>query len=189
MTKKLLDNPIIIKWCFGKIHKTAKEERDWGNKILKEYFGYKKDTSQWTTIFGEQLVKESLIRLGRQNVCCKNKEQINALYNNKKYNPDLYCDEYIYEVKTRNWSVPGTAGEKILGVPLKYSELPLITGKNIKIILVAYQEEEAKNKFGFGNLCNNNCNENAKKMIKLYKELGFEYIGFTDILKQLGFGQ
>lgn len=61
--------------------------------------------------------------------------------------PDLECDDYVYEIKSRTYSTSGTAGEKILGVPLKYSEVPILYGKPLKIILVAYQEQEAVNKF------------------------------------------
>ena len=50
-------------------------------------------------------------------------------------------------MKTHTWCTTGTAGEKILGVPFKYSELPRLYGKPLKIICVAYQERELY-KFG-----------------------------------------
>ena len=58
------------------------------------------------------------------------------------YLPDWETDDAIWEVKTRNWNTPGTAGEKVLGVPYKYSDIPRLYGKPLKIVLVAYQEHE-----------------------------------------------
>ena len=60
--------------------------------------------------------------------------------------PDWETEDAIWEVKTRNWSVPGTAGEKILGVPYKYSDVPELYGKPLKIVCVAYQEWECTHK-------------------------------------------
>ncbi|OGI57311.1 hypothetical protein A3B85_00285 [Candidatus Nomurabacteria bacterium RIFCSPHIGHO2_02_FULL_37_13] len=100
----------------------------------------------------------------------------------------MECDDYIYEVKGRNWSTSGTAGEKILGVPLKYGELPNLYKKPLQIVLVGYQEYEARQGFAFGDLLDkNNQTSELKESLAFYKEHEIEYIAFTDILKKIGF--
>lgn len=83
---------------------------------------------------------------------------------------------------------PGTAGEKILGVPLKYGELPRLYKKPLQIILVGYQEYEAREKFAFGDLLDSkNQTPELSKSLAFYKNQHIEYVAFTDILKALGY--
>jgi len=199
---KLLNNPEVIRWCYTGItpatlittsNKTLltnsrNMEKEWANNLLRKYYGYDKkiEIKQWTTKLGEEIVREVLTLM---NIKLYNqRNSYKSSLSNKTYEPDLECDKYLYEVKARNWTTQGTAGEKILGVPMKYSELPHLSGKPIKIILVGFQEEEAKTGFGFGNLlCSSNCNPIASQIINCYKNLGFEYVGLTTLLNQLGF--
>ena len=191
----LLNNLEIIRWCYEGIteftmknttnktllKKSKIEEDVWGNKIIDHLNG-----NQWTTKFCQDLVKESLIKLGRTNV--KSTTSKKSSLRKKKYSPDLECDEYVYEVKGRNWSTSGTAGEKILGVPLKYGEIPRLYKKPLKVILVGYQEFEARHGFAFGDLLDdNNQTPELIKSLDFFKKQKIEYIGFTDILDQLGF--
>jgi hypothetical protein len=60
---------------------------------------------------------------------------------------DLETDNYLYEVKTRNYTTPGTIGEKILGTPYKYSQIYKFSKKPILIVLVGFQEIEGREKF------------------------------------------
>ncbi len=191
---KLLNNKEVIKWCYEGItnvslkntenNKKLKEfkeiEKNWGNLIMETV-----DNVQWTTKLCENLVEEALVKLGRKNVrkTIKKKSSIR----DKDYNPDLECDQYVYEIKGRSWCTTGTAGEKILGVPLKYGELPRLYKKPLKIILVGYQEYEAREKFGFGDLLDkNNQTPELKESLAFYKEHNIEYVAFTDILKEIG---
>src|SRR3989338_4063967 len=129
---------------------------------------------------------EALICLGRKNV--KKAKHKQSSVREKSYQPDLECDDYVYEVKGRNWSTSGTAGEKILGVPLKYGELPNLYKKPLQIVLVGYQEYEARQGFAFGDLLDkNNQTSELKESLAFYKEHEIEYIAFTDILKKIGF--
>ena len=199
---KLLENKEIIKWCYSgiteitlkdtssckKLKQYNLQEKKWGHDILIKYLNYPLDkyTCQWTNRFGEELVKEALIKLGKKNVTSaktiKNEH-------GKNYQLDIQCDDYLYEVKTRNWTTCGTAGEKILGIPLKYSGVTE-NGKTVKIILIGYAEYEAKHDFAFGNLFQiETCNKNAQNILKTFKNTGFEFIPFTDILLQLGFNE
>lgn len=192
---KLLNNPEVIKWCYEgitdislkntedekKLKKFKEIEKEWGNKVIQT-----KDGKQWTTVLCQDLVREALIELGRKNVR-KTKPKKSSL-RNKKYDPDLECDRYVYEVKGRSWCTPGTAGEKILGVPLKYGELPRLYEKPLQIVLVGYQEYEAREKFAFGDLLDiNNQTPELKESLAFYKEHDIEYVAFTDILTKIGF--
>lgn len=191
--KKLLNNPEVIRWCYegitdvtlkdtkntNKLKKYKEIEQSWGNKIIDGNGG-----SQWTTKLCQDLVKEALELLGAVNI--RKAGRINSSIRNKKYEPDLECDNYIYEVKGGNWCVPGTAGEKILGVPLKYGEIPSLTKKPLKIVLVGYQEYEARKGYAFGDLLNkNDQTRELKESLAFYKRHNIEYVPFTDILKKI----
>ncbi len=190
----LLDNKAVIRWCYeGVTEKTlvhklsgkklepfADIERIWGNSVVTV-----KGKKQWTTVFCQELVKEALEKIGRKNV--KKVTKRKASLRDKKYDPDLECDDFVYEVKGRSWCTPGTAGEKVLGVPLKYGEVPRLYHKPLKIILVGYQEYEAQNMWQFGDLLDSrNQTKELKDALAYHKEHGIEYVGFTDILKELG---
>ena len=190
----LLNNPEVIKWCYKgitaislinteseeKLKESKVIEQRWGNGIINTL-----DGKQWTTVLCQELVMEALVKLGRKNVSKTTKKK--SSIRNKKYDPDLECDEYVYEVKGRSWSTPGTAGEKILGVPLKYGEIPRLYGKNLQIILVGYQEYEAREKFAFGDLLDeDDQTPELKKSLAFFKDCDIEYVGFTDILKEIG---
>lgn len=125
----------VCKWALKHpIITNEEQEKAWGNTIIE----CKKPTAQWTTKLGEYFVEELLQKIG---------------YNVQKgpkvgrYNPDRETDEYIIEVKTRNWTTTGTAGEKVFGTPLKYASIPKSTGKPLLIVCVAFQEYE----FIYGN--------------------------------------
>ena len=98
-------------------------EKEWGNQIIGQ-----KDNGNWTTLLGEGIVFETLKKLGENPRKPKTKNG---------YSPDWETDNYIYEVKTRNWTTSGTAGEKVLGVMYKYSDIPELYGKPLKIVCVA----------------------------------------------------
>lgn len=202
MTKSLLENQEIIEWCYQgitemtlvdckstiKLNKYKNIERRWANKILKKYYKNYHFTNQWTTKLCEELVGETLKKLGFKNV--RKACLIESKLRTKKYKLDWETDKYLIEVKGRSWTTPGTVGEKIFSVPIKYSELMEITGKKILIILVGYQEYEAKNEFGLGNIFSpNQCNKTAKIMLQCCKKHGFEYIPFTQMLSKLGYNE
>lgn len=192
----LLENRDVIRWCFqGVTEKTLAntsneralkqfqtQEREWARSVIGGV------GSQWTTKLCQDLVMEAMIKLGQKNV--RKTKQIKSSIRDKKYSPDLECDEYVYEVKGRNWTTPGTAGEKILGVPLKYGEVPTLYRRPLRIVLVGYQEYEARKAFAFGDLLNSqDQTKELKNSLAFYKEHNIEYVGFTDVLKKLGFGK
>lgn len=193
----LLRNKEVIRWCYEgvtentlinatseRVLSPAKKEEDlWGNSVMGT-----EGSGQWTTKLCENLVKEALEVLGRKNV--RHAELKSGSIRYKRYSPDIECDEYVYEVKGRNWTTTGTAGEKILGVPLKYGEIPRLYHKPLQIILVGYQEYEARKAFAFGDLLNKvEQTPELRESLAFYKEHNIEYIGFTDILKKIGFNK
>lgn len=118
--------------------------------------------NQRTTKLGETIVQEILL--------LKNKKAWRPKTINR-YKPDWETSDGIYEVKTRNWTTSGTAGEKIVGVPYKYADIPNLYNKPLYIITVAYQEYEACIKF---ELFNSKC-KRRNKMYILVKRNGYTF--------------
>ena len=85
------------------------------------------NNGQWTTKLGENLVYNILKLRGENPKKIKKKGG---------FQPDWETDEYIYEVKTSNWMVSGTAGEKVLGTSLMYQDIPELYGKPLRIVCV-----------------------------------------------------
>jgi len=191
---RLLDDPEVVRWCYegitdvtlantnnkDKLAVSKEIEKKWGNAVMGT-----SNQKQWTTRLCENLVREALVKLGRKNV--RKTKQLKSSLRDKKYNPDLECDEFVYEVKGRSWCTTGTAGEKILGVPLKYGEVPTIYHKPLKIVLVGYQEYEARKSFAFGDLLDSSeQTEELKGALAYHKEHEVEYVGFTEYLTKIG---
>ena len=168
-----------IRWALNKPHiekikgvtikqqkeKFKNEERIWGNKMIRQL-----DNGQWTTMLGEGLVFDVLTLLGQ-----------NPRKPTPKggFLPDWETDDYIYEVKTSNWWVTGTAGEKVLGTFIKYKDIPELYGKPLKIVCVAYQEYElthGKTKY-FGEI-----DEKIQEVLKMAKSWNIEYVKFSDLV-------
>tara|TARA_B100000424_G_C22860232_1_gene458495 strand:+ start:254 stop:799 length:546 start_codon:yes stop_codon:yes gene_type:complete len=156
----------ILEWTKHNLFKDKKIgnklEKIWGNKMT----GGKK-TNQWTTKLGEYIVKRTLELKGNK---VRRPKCING------YKPDWETDEYIYEVKTRNWTTSGTAGEKVYGVPFKYSDIPRLYGKPLKIVCVAYQEEEMNNK-----IFSNKISIEKKMMKKIWSEMDITFEKFSQL--------
>ena len=141
-----------------------KAEKEWGNSMIGQ-----KSNGNWTTLLGEGLVHDVLAMRG-ENPC--KPERKNG------YEPDWETDNYIYEVKTRNWTTSGTAGEKVLGVMYKYSEIPELYGKPLRIVCVGYQEWELTNGTTqiFGDV-----GERKRGFLDYAESLGITYIKFSDL--------
>ena len=187
----LLKNREIIRWCYESYHNSNTEEKVWGNNMLNQYCGYtNSNLSQWTSKLGEAIVKEALQMLGEKNI--KEKESIRSstigVYRVKTYQPDLVTDDSIFEVKTRNWTTSGTAGEKILGVSKKYGELPYLTNKPLFVVCVAYQEYECREKFACGNIFEPlQCTPYTRDILLCEKNHNIHIMPFTQLLEALGY--
>lgn len=144
------------------------EEKKWGNRVTNQ-----KNNGNWTTSLGENLVFQVLKLLGKNPRRPVEREG---------YRPDWECDDAIYEVKTRNWTTSGTAGEKVAGVMYKYSDIPDIYGKKLFIVCVAYQEYEYT--YGTTKLWGN-ISEKKQAHLDLARENGIQFIKFSELIKPL----
>ena len=145
------------------------KERKWGNKMINQ-----NDNGQFTTKLGEGLVKEILELRG---------ENPKKVVKKEGFEPDWETDDYIYEVKTSNWWVDGTAGEKVLGTFIKYQNIPELFGKPLRIVCVAYQEYELE--FGKTQYFGENVTKKTKQALDLAKSWDIEYMRFSDLVKPL----
>jgi hypothetical protein len=185
----LLRNIEVIMWMFGdlsflppieKKNKTMDEskykilEDKWGQNMLKTRRPDLKLDKQWTNKFGEHLCEELYILLGKEAYKPVKKEH---------YQPDYELDDAIVEVKTCTFYTRGTACEKILGCPFKYSEIPDLYSKPLKILCIGGAEKICREQYG--NLVGVKCSEQKKKFLDFFKENRIEYIGATDIIISL----
>jgi hypothetical protein len=148
------------------------KEREWGNKMRNGA----KSTCQWTTKLGENIVKTFIQKRGF-NV----KKIVKAVYG---LMPDLEFEHAIVEVKSRNWTTSGTAGEKVLGVPMKYSRVPEVFGKPLWIVCVAYQEHELTHKKHM-QVFGDSLDSNRKATLDLWKSQQIEFVKFTELGEKL----
>jgi len=147
-------------------------EKETAHKIIKDSeWSAKKMTSQWTTCLGENLVKEVFQKF--HNTETWRPKKLNG------FKPDLETESFIIEVKTRNWTTPGTAGEKVLGTPYKYSRVPKLYKKPLLIILLGFQEYECSS--GKLNVFEPKC-EIQKEILNLYNRHHIYYIKFSDLI-------
>tara|TARA_B100001287_G_C22677196_1_gene528337 strand:+ start:1288 stop:1890 length:603 start_codon:yes stop_codon:yes gene_type:complete len=141
-----------------------KAEKKWGNSMIGQ-----KSNGNWTTLLGEGIVHD---------VLCKRGENPRKPLRKGGYEPDWETDNYIYEVKTRNWTTSGTAGEKVPAVMFKYSDIPELYGKPLRIVCVAYQEWELTNGKTkvFGEV-----GERKRRFLNLAASMGITYVKFSDL--------
>ena len=149
-------------------------EDKWGQETLKKKRPDLKLDKQWTNKFGEHLVEEFNYILGKE---------VSKPVNKEHYQPDCEVDDAILEAKAQTFYTSGTAGEKILGCPFKYAEIPELYSKPLKIICMGGAERICREQYG--NLSGAKCSPQKKKFLDFFKENNIEYIGATDILKGL----
>jgi hypothetical protein len=142
------------------------EEKKWGNNMIGQ-----QNNGQWTTLLGEGLVRDVLQLRGENPIKPVRKGG---------FEPDWETDEYIYEVKTSNWWVDGTAGEKVLGTWIKYQDIPELYGKPLKIVCVANQEEELIN--GKTKYFGKNITKKTQQVLDLARSWNIEYVKFSDLV-------
>ncbi len=148
-----------------------KLEDAWGMDLMRKSCPHLKFESQWTNKFGEMIVQEFL---SEKSWVPKSKQG---------FKPDLETDEYVIEVKTQTYFTSGTAGEKILGCPFKYCDIPELWGKPLKIICLGGAEKICREEYG--NLPGEKTSKNKQKILDFYKEMGIEYWAMTDLIKDL----
>ncbi len=185
----LLRKKEVIMWLFGdlsflppieKKNKTADEakykvlEDKWGQTMLKTRRPDLKLDKQWTNKFGEHLCEEIYLLLGKE---------VSKPVKKEHHQPDNEVDDAILEAKAQTFYTGGTAGEKILGCPFKYAEIPDLYSKPLKILCMGGAEKVCREQYG--NLAGAKCSIQKKKFLDFFRENRIEYIGATDILKGL----
>jgi hypothetical protein len=142
------------------------EEKKWGNGMIGQ-----ENNGQWTTLLGEHLVYDVLELRG---------ENPRKPMAKGGFAPDWETDNYIYEVKTSNWWVDGTAGEKVLGTFIKYQNIPELYGKPLKIVCVASQEDELTH--GKTRYFGENITKKTQELLDLASSWNIEYVRFSDLI-------
>ena len=185
----LLRQKEVVQWLFGDlsflptIEKKNKKKDDeqykaledkWGQRIMKTRRPDLKLDKQWTNKFGEYICEEMYTLLGKDVIIPVKKEN---------YLPDREVDDAILEVKAGTFYTSGTAGEKILGCPFKYADIPELYGKPLKILCMGGAEKVCRE--SYGNLPGVKCTAQKNKFIDFFRENRIEYVGASDILKAL----
>uniref|UniRef100_A0A6C0H6F4 Uncharacterized protein n=1 Tax=viral metagenome TaxID=1070528 RepID=A0A6C0H6F4_9ZZZZ len=181
LKKCLAKNSILLRagcidWCFPDSNfvksLSPQSEKTWGTSVI----GY--TTNQWTTKLGETLLKETLEGLGESPRRIVKRQ---AGENGKHLIPDWETTNGLYECKARTYTTTGTAGEKVLGSPWKYSDCRELYNKPLYIVCMAYQQQEAEDDFKlFGSQ-----SPIRQRLLEYYqREAGIQYIRFTDLLKR-----
>ena len=181
----LLRKKEVVQWLYGdtsflpvivKKNKTndTKQykvlEDSWGRSMVKLRRPDLKLDKQWTTKFGEHLCEEIYLLLGKE--CTKPVKK-------NHFQPDQEVVDQIVEVKTETYFTTGPAGEKILGCPFKYADVPFLYGKPLKILCLGGAEKACREEYG--NL-GPQTSPQKKKFLEFFKENQIEYIGATDLL-------
>lgn len=185
----LLRKKEVILWLFGdlsflpeieKKNKTTDEkvykvlEDKWGQEMLKIRRPDLKLDKQWTNKFGEHICEELFCLLGKN---------VTKPVNKHHYQPDAEVDDAILEAKAQTFYTSGTAGEKILGSPFKYADVPELYGKPLKIVCIGGAEKVCRE--SYGNLPGEKSTVKKKKILEFFRGIGVEYVGATDILRSL----
>jgi len=165
--------PTVVKTPNTTIAQQKKEaqekEKKWGNDMIGQT-----NNGQWTTLLGEKLVFDVLKERG---------ENPRKVVRMDGFEPDWETDDYMYEVKTSNWWVAGTAGEKVYGTFIKYQNIPELYGKPLRIVCVANQEEELTN--GKTKYFGEKITKKTQLILDIAKSWGIEYIRFSDLVSHL----
>ena len=185
----LLRQKEVVQWLFGdlsflpaieKKNKTADEakykalEDAWGQAMLKIRRPDLTLDKQWTNKFGEHICEEIFTLLGKT---------VTKPVKREHYCPDSEVEDAIVEAKAQTFFTSGTAGEKILGCPFKYAEVPDLFGKPLKILCMGGAEKVCREQYG--NLPGSKCTPQKKRFLDFFRDNRIEYVGASDVLKSL----
>jgi len=185
----LLRQKEVVQWLFGdltflpQIEKKNKTNDDakykvledkWGQSIMKIRRPDLKLDKQWTNKFGEHICEEIYFLLGKD---------VSKPVKKEHYQPDSEVDDAIIEAKAGTFYTSGTAGEKILGCPFKYAEIPDLYGKPLKILCMGGAEKVCRE--SYGNLPGDKCSTQKMRFLNFFRDNKIEYVGASDILKSI----
>lgn len=165
----------VLEWAFNDVWVktlTKESELEWGQNVSET------SSNQWTTKLSETVFFE-LMTLFNKN---PSKPIEQRCSNGKKIRIDFETDNGLYEIKSRTYTIGGTAGEKILGTPIKYSECKRLFNKPLFIVCMAAQIKEADETF---NLFHPK-SEELTKILDFYRtEFDIHYIKLNTLIEQL----
>jgi len=185
----LLKEKEVIQWLFGdlsflpaieKTNKTNDEKKykeledKWGQEMLRKRRPDLKLDKQWTNKFGEHICEEIYTLLGKV---------VSKPVKKEHYQPDHEVDDAILEAKAGTFHTSGTAGEKILGTPFKYAEVPYLYSKQLKIVCMGGAEKVCRE--SYGNLPGAKCSPIKKIFLDFFCENRIQYIGASELLSSL----
>ena len=181
----LLRHREMVMWMFGdlsflppivKKNKTSDEaaykvlEDEWGQRMLKLRRPDLTLDKQWTNKFGEHICEELFILRGKA---------VSKPVKKEHYQPDVEVDDAIIEAKAQTFFTSGTAGEKILGCPFKYADIPELYGKPLKIVCIGGAEKMCREVYG--NFPGEKCTPQKQKFLDFFRENRIEFVGLTSI--------
>jgi len=194
---RLLREPTVVQWLTGDVsfldaivapvpaplrRKTERmkkaelkqTENVWGRAILRARRPDLKLDKQWTNKFGEHICEELYTLLGAR---------VTKPNVRNRYQPDGETEAEILEAKAQTFYTPGTAGEKILGVPFKYAEVPRLYGKPLRVICMGGAEQVCRK--SYGNLPGSRTSAEKQKFLDFFKEMGVTFIATTTLLESI----
>jgi len=145
-------------------------EDEWGRSIMKARRPDLNFKKQWTNLFGEYVTEELFTLLGHN---------VRRARHLQRFRPDLEIDESILEVKTGTYFTDGTAYEKIPGTPFKYSAIPTLYDKPLKIICIGGAEQAS---ILSGVLPGPNQTDEKREFLNFYREKRIEFVAITDLI-------
>lgn len=172
-----LKKPGVLEWLLGEPSfikgLNPVTEKQWGISTSNVV------SNQWTTKLGESILCEMLHLLHTRP---RRISKPRVGHNNKRLLPDFTTTHALYENKARTYTTTGTAGEKILGTPIKYIECKRLYKKPLFIVCMAYQEVEADRDF---HLFDPQSPE-LIDILNMYKtKYGIQFIRASDLLQQI----
>jgi len=185
----LLRNEQVVRWLLGDLsflpsivgeNKTRdgrqyKELEDqWGRVVMKRRRPDLTLDKQWTNKFGEHLCEE-LYRLQGKAVTKPAKKA--------HYQPDAEVEDAIVEAKAGTYHTGGTAGEKILGCPFKYAEIPDLYGKPLTILCLGGAEKLCREQYG--NLPGAKCSPQKRRFLAFFRQNQIQFQGASEMLRAI----
>ena len=171
---KLLSNQSIIQWILGDLsfleERSKVSEDNWGRSMLK-IINPAFNKTEWSGPLGQHIAMEMLLLAGYKNP--RKPKRLN------KVEPDLETDEYVWEIKNGTYLTSGTAHEKILGVPMKYSEVPIWFEKPLIILCMGRAEKMLREYY----LDNPKPGTNRQKILQLYHSMNIRYMSASSLLE------
>ena len=183
----LLRNIEVLQWLLGDLsflgpidtkNKTQDNKKykvledKWGQSLMQMRRPDLNSSGQWTTKFGEYICEELYLLQGYS---------VSKPVKKENYEPDHETEDFILEAKTQTFYTSGTAGEKIMGTAFKYTDIPELYGKPLKIVCMGGAEKVCRELYG--NLPGPKCTPKKMRALEYHRKEGVEFVGATNILR------